>query len=106
MKRPIQGCLFESDRPRWDELLTTTRESLRQLMQQLLLDAATRRRDVLLLHLAGGDTRFGAGVDDGRRALRWSVVGQLASGVDGGSGRAGETSAGRVIQVAPRGGAF
>ena len=40
MSRPTQGCLFESDRPRWDELLTTTRESLRQLMQQLLLDAA------------------------------------------------------------------
>ncbi len=40
MRRPTQGCLFESDRPRWDELLTTTRESLRQLMQQLLLDAA------------------------------------------------------------------
>ncbi len=42
MRRPTQGCLFESDRPRWDELLTTTRESLRQLMQQLLLDAARR----------------------------------------------------------------
>ncbi len=40
MRRPTQGCLFESDRPRWDELLTTTRESLRQLIQQLLLDAA------------------------------------------------------------------
>ncbi len=40
MRRPTQGCLFESDRPRWDELLTSTRESLRQLMQQLLLDAA------------------------------------------------------------------
>ncbi len=42
MRRPTQGCLFESDRPRWDELLTTTRESLRQLMQQLLLEAARR----------------------------------------------------------------
>ncbi len=42
MRRPTQGCLFESDRPRWDELLTSTRESLRQLMQQLLLDAARR----------------------------------------------------------------
>ena len=40
MRRPTQGRLFESDRPRWDELLTTTRESLRQLIQQLLLDAA------------------------------------------------------------------
>ena len=40
MRRPTQGCLFESDRPRWDELLTTTRESLRQLIQQLLVDAA------------------------------------------------------------------
>ena len=42
MRRPTQGCLFESDRPRWNELLTTTRESLRQLMQQLLLEAARR----------------------------------------------------------------
>ncbi len=42
MRRPTQGCLFESDRPRWDELLTSTRESLRQLMQQLLLEAARR----------------------------------------------------------------
>jgi len=42
MRRPTQGCLFESDRPQWNELLTTTRESLRQLMQQLLLEAARR----------------------------------------------------------------
>ncbi len=42
MRRPTQGCLFESDRPHWNELLTSTRESLRQLMQQLLLEAARR----------------------------------------------------------------
>jgi len=42
MRRPTQGCLFESDRPHWRELLTSTRESLRQLMQQLLLEAARR----------------------------------------------------------------
>jgi len=42
MKRPIQGCLFESDRPRWRELLTSSRATLRQLMQQLLLEAARR----------------------------------------------------------------
>lgn len=40
MRRPTQGCLFESDRPRWNELVTTTRETLHQLMQQLLLEAA------------------------------------------------------------------
>jgi hypothetical protein len=42
MRRPTQGCLFESDRPHWNELETSTRESLRQLMQQLLLEAARR----------------------------------------------------------------
>ncbi len=42
MRRPTQGCLFESDRPHWNELLTSTRESLRQLMQRLLLEAARR----------------------------------------------------------------
>jgi hypothetical protein len=42
MRRPTQGCLFESDRPHWRELLTSTQESLRQLMQQLLLEAARR----------------------------------------------------------------
>ncbi len=42
MRRPAQGCLFESDRPHWRELLTSTQESLRQLMQQLLLEAARR----------------------------------------------------------------
>ena len=42
MRRPTQGCLFESDRPRWNELETSTRESLGQLMQQLLLEAARR----------------------------------------------------------------
>ncbi len=41
-RRPTQGCLFESDRPRWNELETTSRETLRQLMQQLLLEAARR----------------------------------------------------------------
>ncbi len=40
MRRPTQGCLFESDRPHWNELLTSTQETLRRLMQQLLLDAA------------------------------------------------------------------
>lgn len=42
MRRPTQGCLFESDRPHWNELLTTTRERLSQLMQQLLVEAARR----------------------------------------------------------------
>lgn len=42
MRRPIQGCLFESDRPRWNELETSTRETLRQLMQQLLVERARR----------------------------------------------------------------
>ena len=42
MRRPTQGCWFESDRPHWRELLTSTRASLRQLMQQLLLEAARR----------------------------------------------------------------
>ncbi len=42
MRRPTQGCLFESDRPRWNEVETSTRETLRQLMQQLLLEAAWR----------------------------------------------------------------
>lgn len=42
MRRPTQGCLFESDRPRWKELETSSRETLRQLMQQLLLEAAQR----------------------------------------------------------------
>ena len=42
MRRPTRGCLFESDRPHWRELLTSTQESLRQLMQQLLLEAARR----------------------------------------------------------------
>ena len=42
MRRPTQGCLFESDRPRWNELETSARETLRQLMQQLLLEAARR----------------------------------------------------------------
>ena len=42
MKRPIQGCLFESDRPRWNELLTSSRVTQRQLRQQLLLEAARR----------------------------------------------------------------
>ncbi len=42
MRRPTQGCVFESDRPRWNELLTSTQETLRQLMQQLLLEAARR----------------------------------------------------------------
>jgi len=41
-RRPTQGCLFESDRPRWKELETSSRETLRQLMQQLLLEAARR----------------------------------------------------------------
>jgi hypothetical protein len=40
MRRPIQGCLFESDRPRWSEIETSTRQTLRQLMVQLLLEAA------------------------------------------------------------------
>ena len=26
MRRPTQGCLFESDRPHWNELLTSTQE--------------------------------------------------------------------------------
>ena len=42
MRRPTQGCLFESDRPRWNELESSTREILRQLMQQLLLEASRR----------------------------------------------------------------
>ena len=42
MRRPTQGCLFESDRPHWRELLTSTRNPLRQLMQQLLLETARR----------------------------------------------------------------
>ena len=42
MRRPTQQCLFESDRPRWEELETSARETLRQLMQQLLLEAARR----------------------------------------------------------------
>ena len=40
-RRPTQGCLFESDRPCWKELETSSRETLRQLMQ-LLLQAARR----------------------------------------------------------------
>jgi hypothetical protein len=42
MRRPTQQCLFESDRPRWEELETSARETLRQLMQQLLLEVARR----------------------------------------------------------------
>lgn len=42
MRRLTQGCLFESDRPRWNELETSSRETLRQLMEQLLLEAAQR----------------------------------------------------------------
>jgi hypothetical protein len=42
MRRPTQGCLFESDRPRWNELETPTQETLGQLMEQLLLEAAKR----------------------------------------------------------------
>jgi len=42
MRRPTQGCLFESDRPHWRELETSARATLRQLMQQLLLEAAQR----------------------------------------------------------------
>ena len=42
MRRPTQQCLFESDRPRWEELETSARETLRQLMHQLLLEAARR----------------------------------------------------------------
>jgi hypothetical protein len=42
MRRPTQQCLFESDRPRWEELETSARKTLRQLMQQLLLEAARR----------------------------------------------------------------
>ena len=44
MRRPTQGCLFEveSDRPRWNELLTSSQDTLHQLMQQLLLEAAQR----------------------------------------------------------------
>ncbi len=42
MRRPAQGCLFESDRPHWNELESSMRETLRQLMQQLLLEAARR----------------------------------------------------------------
>ncbi len=42
MRRPTEGCLFESDRPHWRELLTSTQETLRRLMQQLLLEAARR----------------------------------------------------------------
>ena len=43
MRRPTQRCLFESDRPRWEELETSMRETLRQLMQQLLLEATRRK---------------------------------------------------------------
>jgi len=42
MRRPTQWCLFESDRPCWKELETSSRETLRQLMQLLLLEAARR----------------------------------------------------------------
>ena len=42
MRRPTQQCLFESDRPRWEELETSARETLRQLMQQLLVEAVRR----------------------------------------------------------------
>ena len=42
MRRPTQGCLFESDRPCWKELERSSRETLRQLMQQVLLEAARR----------------------------------------------------------------
>jgi hypothetical protein len=42
MRRPTQRCLFESDRPRWEELETSARKTLHQLMQQLLLEAARR----------------------------------------------------------------
>jgi len=42
MRRPRQWCLFESDRPCWKELETSSRETLRQLMQLLLLEAAGR----------------------------------------------------------------
>ncbi len=42
MRRPTQGCLFESDRPHWNELEMSARATLRQLMQQLLLEAARR----------------------------------------------------------------
>ena len=40
MGRPTQLCLFESDRPCWRELETSSRETLLQLMQQMLLEAA------------------------------------------------------------------
>lgn len=42
MRQPTQRCLFESDRPRWEELETSARKTLHQLMQQLLLEAARR----------------------------------------------------------------
>ena len=42
MGQPSQRCLFESDRPRWNELEASTWKTLRQLMLQLLLEAARR----------------------------------------------------------------
>ncbi len=42
MRRATQRCLFESDRPYWQDLQTSLRETLLHLMQQLLLEAARR----------------------------------------------------------------
>lgn len=42
MRQRTQLCLFDSDRPCWKELETSVRETLLQLMGQLLLDAALR----------------------------------------------------------------
>ena len=42
MRRPTQWCLFESDRPCWNDLESCSQETLRQLMQQLLREAARR----------------------------------------------------------------
>lgn len=58
MRRPTQGCLFESDRPRWHELETTSRERLRQLMERMLLEAARR------IEVAKGDSKSEREVSD------------------------------------------
>jgi len=58
MRRPTQGCLFESDRPRWNELETTSRERLRQLMERMLLEVARR------IEVVKGDSQSESEVSD------------------------------------------
>lgn len=42
MRRPTRCCLFENDRPCWNDLEPSAQQALRQLMRQLLLEAARR----------------------------------------------------------------